>query len=77
MKEWSSVEDVLMFWRENYDEDMEMKNVLFRRILMSKDLIFNKVGSRFSMVLNYFVVFFPLIFVQYFFLKAVIFFTKV
>ena len=50
MKEWSSVEDVLMFWRENYDEDMEMKNVLFRRILMSKDLIFNKVGSRFSMV---------------------------
>ena len=41
-KEWESVEDVFNFMKENYDENLEMRNILFRRILVSKDLVFKK-----------------------------------
>ena len=42
LKEWNSAEDILKFWAENYDEDLEMKNILFKRILLSKELVFKK-----------------------------------
>ena len=34
------MEDVLKFWKENYDEDLEMKNIMFKRILLSPDFVF-------------------------------------
>ena len=32
-KEWKSVGDVLKFWSDNFEDDLEMKNLLMRKIV--------------------------------------------